>query len=210
MTSWMAREGKTGRKRWKIASIVLLALLIVAFFALLAYGLSNRTTATERSGVTRVGKPAPVFSMALLDGSVFHLDDYAGKPLVINFWASWCPPCRDESPGFERVWSEYQDEGVQFVGVNIQDTKEEAARYVEEFTLTFPNGMDTDGKITIEYGVIGLPVTFFIGATGLVEGRWVGALPEETLEDRTRALIDRSESPDRAKGANTDNFFPLK
>ena len=209
MTSQAAQEGRT-RKRWKIASIILLALLIVAFFALLAYGLSNRTTATGRSGVTRVGKPAPSFAMSLLNGSEFRLEDYAGRPLVINFWASWCPPCRDESPGFERVWKKYRGEGVQFVGVNIQDTKEEAARYAEEFDLTFPNGLDPDGKITVEYGVIGLPVTFFVGANGLVEGRWVGAAPEDKLEEWTRALIDRSGSPDGTEGENPDGFFPLR
>ena len=208
MTGQIGQESGTG-KRWKIASIILLGLLIVAFFALLAYGLSNRTTPTGRSGVTRVGKPAPPFSMSLLDGSEFRSEDYAGIPLVINFWASWCPPCRDESPGFERVWRKYQNEGVQFVGVNIQDTKEEAARYAEEFALTFPNGLDPDGKITVEYGVIGLPVTFFIGANGLVEGRWVGAVPEDKLEDWTRALIDRSGSPDGVEGENPDSFFPL-
>ena len=205
-----ASQESGSRKRWKIVSIVSLALLIVAFFALLAYGLSNRTSATGRSGVTRVGKPAPPFSMTLIDGSEFRLDDHAGKPLVINFWASWCPPCRDESPGFERVWRKYQSQGVQFVGVNIQDTQEQAERYTEEFELTFPNGRDPDGKITVEYGVIGLPVTFFIGANGLVEGRWVGAAPEDRLEDWTRALIDRAVPSDGSNDETPSRFLPLR
>ena len=68
------------------------------------------------------------------------------------------------------------------VGVDIQDTEEDALAYVREFGLSFPNGRDVDGKITVEYGVIGLPVTFFINADGVVEGRWVGALPEDRLE----------------------------
>ena len=75
------------------------------------------------------------------------------------------------------------------MGVDIQDTQEEAVRYVEEFSLTFPNGRDPDGKITVEYGVIGLPVTFFIGSSGVVEGRWVGAIPEDKLEEWVRTLI---------------------
>ena len=198
------------RRHWKLISIAALAALVVAFFTLLAFGLANKSSPTGRSGVTRVGKPAPTFSMTLLNGGEFHLEDHAGRPLVINFWASWCPPCRDESPGFERVWRKYRDSGVQFVGVDIQDTREEAARYVEEFGLTFPNGRDPDGKITVEYGVIGLPVTFFIGANGLVEGRWVGAVPEDKLEDWTRALIDRSVPPDGSDGESYDGFFPLR
>lgn len=198
------------RRHWKQISIASLAVLVVAFFALLAFGLANKTPATGRSGVTRVGKPAPDFSMTLLGGGEFRLEDHAGSPLVINFWASWCPPCRDESPGFERIWQKYRDSGVQFVGVDIQDTQEEAARYVEEFGLTFPNGRDPDGKITVEYGVIGLPVTFFIGANGVVEGRWVGAVPEDKLESWTRALIDRSVPSDDSDGESPDGFFPLR
>lgn len=73
------------RRRWKLISIVTLAALVVAFFALMAYGLANRESPTGRSGVTRVGKPAPQFSMTLLNGGEFHLEDHAGSPLVINF-----------------------------------------------------------------------------------------------------------------------------
>ena len=198
------------RRHWKLVSIASLAVLVVAFFALMAYGLANRESPTGRSGVTRVGKPAPQFSMTLLSGGEFRLEDHAGSPLVINFWASWCPPCRDESPGFERVWQKYRDSGVQFVGVDIQDTQEEAARYVEEFGLTFPNGRDPDGKITVEYGVIGLPVTFFIGANGIVEGRWVGAVPEDKLESWTLALIYRSVLSDDSDSETPNGFFPLR
>lgn len=198
------------RKHWKLISTVALAALVVAFFALLAFGLVNKSPATGRSGVTRIGKPAPDFTMTLLNGGEFRLQDHVGRPLVINFWASWCPPCRDESPGFERVWRKYRDTGVMFVGVDIQDTQEEAARYIEEFNLTFPNGRDPDGKITVEYGVIGLPVTFFIGANGVVEGRWVGAVPEGKLEEWTRSLIDRSTPSDESDGETPDGFFPLE
>ena len=197
------------RKHWKLISTVTLAALVIAFFALLAYGLANKSSATGRSGVTRIGKPAPSFSMTLLDGREFHLEEYAGRPVVMNFWASWCPPCRDESPGFERVWRKYRDTGVLFVGVDIQDAEEEAVRYVEEFGLTFPNGRDLEGKITVEYGVIGLPVTFFIGENGVVEGRWVGAVPEDKLESWTRALVDRSVPSDESDGETPDGFFPL-
>ena len=203
-------QGSKLGRHWKLISIGALALLVIAFFTLLAYGLANRTPATGRSGVTRIGKPAPPFSMTLLGGGEFRLEDHAGSPLVINFWASWCPPCRDESPGFERVWRKYRESGVQFVGVDIQDTEAEAARYMEEFGLTFPNGRDPDGKITVEYGVIGLPVTFFVGANGVVEGRWVGAVPEDKLEERTRALIDRATLPEDSGGETADGFFLLR
>ena len=130
--------------------------------------------------------------------------------MIINFWASWCPPCRQESPGFERVWQKHQDQRVQIVGVDIQDTEEDALAYVNEFGLTFPNGRDIDGKITVEYGVIGLPVTFFISADGMVEDRWVGALPEDRLESWTQALLSGSTPGGETEGETEGGFFRLR
>ncbi len=198
------------RKHWKIGVTIALAALVLAFFALLAFGLANKSPATGRSGVTRVGKPAPIFSMPLLGGGEFHLEDYAGRPLVINFWASWCPPCRNESPGFERMWRKYQGAGIQFVGVDIQDTERDAAEYIQEFGLTFPNGRDPDGAITVDYGVIGLPVTFFVGADGVVRGRWVGAVPEDKLESWALGLIAGSVQEQAPEGETSEGFFPLR
>ncbi len=202
--------------RWKIISIAVFGLLVLALFATLAYGLSNRSTATGRSGLTRVGKPAPDFAMRLLEvdsasspePGEFRLSDYHGRPVVINFWASWCPPCRQESPAFERLWRRYQDTGIQFVGVDIQDEVSDAEAYVREFGLTFPNGVDPDGAITVEYGVIGLPVTFFIGSSGVVEGRWVGAIPEDKLEEWVRTLLaDTGQGEVFRKEGRTEGAF---
>lgn len=188
-----------GSKPMKALATVLFALFALALFAALAYGLSNRSSATGRSGITRVGKPAPDFAMPLLNGGgEFRLSERGDVPAVINFWASWCPPCRDESPAFERTWRTYGDEGggVIFIGVNIQDTQEDAEAYAREFGLTFVNGRDLDGKITIDYGVTGLPVTFFVGRGGNVESVHVGAIAEDDLAERTRALLAGGGMPD--------------
>ena len=184
--------------------------LVLALFAVLAYGLANRSSATGRSGMTRVGKPAPQFAMQLLDGGEFSLSNHEGVPVVMNFWASWCPPCRQESPAFERQWRRYQDTGIQFVGVDIQDDVSEAEAYVREFGLTFPNGLDPDGKITIDYGVIGLPVTFFVGSSGIVEGRWVGAIPEDKLEEWVKTLIADAAPSGEAEGRTEGAFQQLR
>ncbi len=172
---------------WKIAAIAAFAAGTLALFGALAYGLENRSPATGRSGIMRVGKPAPDFAMRLLGeagetGDEFRLADAAGTPLVINFWASWCPPCRDESPAFERQWRLRRDDGgILFVGVNTQDAVEDGEAYIREFGLSFPNGRDPNGRITVDYGVIGLPVTFFVDASGIVRGRKVGAITEDEL-----------------------------
>ncbi len=179
----------------KLALILVFSLAVLGLFALLAFGLYNKTPVTGRSGETRVGKPAPDFSISLLGGGEYRLAERGERPVVINFWASWCPPCRDEAPGLERTWRRYRDEGVDFVGVDIQDAEEDAAAYVEEFGLSFPNGRDATGEITVDYGVIGLPVTFFVAGDGTVVGRSVGALSEERLETWVRELLAGAQPP---------------
>ena len=162
-------------------SLALAGALILGFVVVLAYGLANKTAPTGQSGATRVGKPAPPFDMELYGGGELSYGPESGTPVVLNFWASWCPPCREESPLLERAWRQYEDRGVLFVGVDTQDTEEAAQAYIDEFSLTFPNGLDADGEITVAYGVVGLPVTFFIGSDGVVKRRWVGALTESQL-----------------------------
>ena len=184
----------------KMIYFVVIGVSVFCFFVLLALGLINKSPVTGESGATRVGKVAPDFKMPLIRGGDFAMADYIGRPIIVNFWASWCPPCRDESPGFERTWQRYADDNVLFVGIDIQDTLEDGLAYVESFDLTYPNGIDVDGKITVDYGVIGLPVTFFIGTDGVVKGRWVGALPEANLVSWIEDLIK-----DNATGDNRQN-----
>ena len=198
------------RSRRKLIALAGAGVALAALFALLAIGLINRSPVTGRSGLTRVGKPAPEISMPLLGGGKFELSAHLGSPIVINFWASWCPPCRQESPLLERTWRAYADRGVLFVGVDIQDDPEDALAYVDEFDLTFPNGMDRDGKITVDYGVIGLPVTFFIGAKGIVEGRFVGALREDRLVGWVEALIVGMPRPGELDDENPEAYFKLE
>ena len=196
--------------RNKIIAFAVMGIIVFAFFGLLALGLLNKSPVTGRSGVTRVDKTAPDISMPLLGGGDFQIAEHVGQPIILNFWASWCPPCRDESPGFERTWRRFAPSGVTFVGVDIQDTEADGLAYVQEFGLTFPNGRDTEGKITVDYGVIGLPVTFFIGADGLVKGRWVGALPEARLTGWVEALI-AGRTPDGASDVeNSSSFFEFE
>ena len=204
----VGEQGITAKR--KIIAFAVMGIVVFGFFGLLALGLINKSTVTGKSGMTRVGKAAPNITMPLLGGSEFQMSEYAGRPMVVNFWASWCPPCREESPGFERTWRRFSDSDFLLVGVDIQDTVEDGLAYIREFDLTFPNGIDVDGKITVEYGVIGLPVTFFIGADGIVKGRWVGALPEDRLIGWVEALIARA-TPDGASDVeNTDSFYKFQ
>ena len=165
----------------KSVVLIVVILALVSFLGLMAVGLSNKSSVTGRSGITRVNKPVPEIKMPLFDGGELVLSRYHGQPMVINFWASWCWPCREESPALERTWRSYSDRDVLFVGVDIQDTDSDGRAYIREFDITYPNGTDRDGKITVDYGVIGLPVTFFVNKDGIIERRWVGAVAEEQL-----------------------------
>ena len=158
-----------------------LILVILSFMILMIWGLFNKTSTTGKSGVTMLKKPAPQFTLPLLSGEDLVLADHIGKPMIINFWASWCPPCREEAKILEEVWRAYKSKGVLFIGVGIQDTIEDAVSYLELFNISYPNGLDHDGRITVDYGVIGLPVTFLINERGVVETRWVGAITESEL-----------------------------
>lgn len=186
-------------------------LAVIGFLALLGMGLLNMSPATGMSGVTRVRKPAPDFTLPTFDGGQLSLARYRGQPVVINFWASWCPPCREEAPILERVWRRYTDQGILFIGIDIQDKEEDARAYLKEFDITYPNVMDEDGTVTVDYGVIGIPVTFFIGKTGLVERRWVGAIREDQLSAWVEELIAGvSPAEGEVEGQNLEQFFQLE
>ena len=161
--------------------LAIAALVIVGFLGLLIWGMLNKEPITGLSGITMVNRPAPDFTLTTFEGTAISLEDLRGKPVVINFWASWCPPCRIEAPLIERTWREYKNRGLIFLGVNIQDRKEDALNYIREFDITYPNGPDPTGEISIDYGVSGLPVTFFVSSKGEIVRRWVGAIEKSVL-----------------------------
>ena len=127
-------------------------------------------------------RPAPDFVLTLSDGRVVRLSDFRGRPVVINFWASWCAPCRVEAPALEEAHVRYKDRGVIILGINLWDTGEAAAEFRKVYGQTYPSGPDPRGKIAIEYGVSGIPETFFITPDGKIAAKFVGPLPLATME----------------------------
>ena len=128
---------------------------------------------------------APDFTVVDADGTEVKLSDYVGKPIVLNFWASWCSPCKSEMPAFNAAWEELDGE-VQFLMVNMTDgareTVESAQEYVEGEGFTFPVLFDTKSEAAIAYSAYSLPTTYFIDAEGYVTARAVGAIDGETLQ----------------------------
>ena len=112
--------------------------------------------------------------------------------VVINFWASWCPPCRDEAAYLESTWRAYQDKGVVFLGVDYVDTEVEALEYIAEFDITYPNGPDIGTLISQAYRIQGVPETFYVAKDGTLRGVKIGPLVPPELEDRLEAMLAES------------------
>lgn len=124
---------------------------------------------------------APDFTLRLFDGEYFNLSEHKGRPVVINFFASWCIPCKAEAPSFDKVYREYKTKDVAFLGIAIQDTETKAIGFVNEVGITFPTGLDEDGKIKESFGVFGIPVTYFIDKNGKINYTHAGMMTEDLI-----------------------------
>jgi cytochrome c biogenesis protein CcmG/thiol:disulfide interchange protein DsbE len=188
------------RRSWRLLVALVPA---AAFVALLAFGLAR-----SGSRATLVNE-APDFELPLLSrqDETLSSNDLQGHPVVVNFWASWCIPCREEAPLLERTWRRYKDDGVIFLGVNIKDAESDAEDFIQEFGLTYPNVRDLEQELTRPFGVTGLPETFFIDHNwtffGTVRGNEVGqdqgtvvlgAISEEELITNVELLVRRAAS----------------
>lgn len=143
----------------------------------------------ERREVSLLGKPAPAFQLPLLDGKRMNLAQHKGKDVVVlDFWATWCPPCRVSMPTLVGVTSSYKEKGVVFYGVNQGEGPEDIRAFQKKMRLTFPVALDEDGSVAGLYGIDGIPQTVIIGKDGTVQAVHVGAIPG--LEERLRSDIE--------------------
>jgi len=156
-------------------------LAVVGLLALLIWKVVHQDKGPKLGGGRT--PPAPQFALSKLDGSgKLHLESLRGKVVVLNFWASWCAPCKSEAPRLEAAWRRYRDRGVVVVGVDGQDFSGDAKRFIRKYKLTYPNVHDGPGNTGSKYGVTGYPETYFVDRRGrLVGDRVVGEVSAEKL-----------------------------
>jgi cytochrome c biogenesis protein CcmG, thiol:disulfide interchange protein DsbE len=166
-----------------------LSVIVAALLALLGYVLLHGANAGRTSAL--MGKPAPDFSYTTFDGKTVDLASLRGKPVMVNFWGSWCVPCKDEAPVLQQAWAKYQKTDVQFVGIAIWDQSDAAKAFARSEGATWINGMDNDGKIAIDYGVYGVPESFFISRQGVLVDRYVGPFVGDAGSGRLEQYLQR-------------------
>lgn len=168
-------------------------LIVFALLGLFIMGWLQRQAPPLESGL------APQFELTTFEGETLRLADLRGKAVVLNFWASWCVPCRQEAPALQAMWEKYRAQGVMVIGVDYVDTEKEAKEFISRYRQTYPNGADLGTEISTKYKITGVPETYFITREGQVlggtdpngrpYGNWIGPIPATALEERILKLL---------------------
>jgi len=166
---------------------ILVFVLTIGLIGLFAFGLRARGEAQVSSG------PAPDFAIMSFEGQAIKLSELRGKVVVINIWASWCPPCREEAPFLEKTWQQYKDRGVVFLGVDYVDSETAAKAYLKEFGITYFNGPDIGSEIYQRYRAKGVPETYFVGKNGNLAGNVLGPITRDSAFMTERQFIQKLE-----------------
>lgn len=164
---------------WLAAAVVGLLVISLLTYALLAHPVSPPQS----------GELVPGFSLTSLNGGNMELTSLRGKVIVINFFASWCDPCRQEAPDIEKTWREYRDRGVQFFGIAYKDAASKAQAFLEEFNVTYPYAAESSNSTARSFGVTGVPETFVVDREGRLYHHYIGPVTSAELGRRLDLLL---------------------
>lgn len=187
-----------GMKKIAVASVALLLIFILAEQILVKKDDAEKTTVENQDLVEEIeeygleiGQKAPDFTLETLDGTMVSLQDVKGKKVLLNFWASWCIPCKEEMPHMQKVYEQYNDQNVEILAINLtfgKETPEDAKAFAEELGLTFPILLDRGGKIGDLYKIIPIPTSYFIDEDGYIRWKYMGPMDEEYIIDQLNRL----------------------
>jgi cytochrome c biogenesis protein CcmG/thiol:disulfide interchange protein DsbE len=175
--------------RWVVIGIA------AALVGLLAYGVASQGTDTQLDAAVQEGKrpPAPDASLPRLgEETSGTIDDYRGKVVLVNFWASWCPPCTDELPLLQKTQSAMTRHNATVLGINTRDASEKALEFVDRYKLTFPSLRDGSGDFADRWGLTGYPESFLLDEDGRVVALNRGPLTQNWIDEHVTPLVDRA------------------
>jgi cytochrome c biogenesis protein CcmG, thiol:disulfide interchange protein DsbE len=184
---------KRNARRRRFIIVFAVSIINVALLALLGSQLLIPAQDQSHSADSSLeGHPAPDFTLATLNvhaAPKIELASLKGKPVMLNFWASWCDPCKHEAPLLETTWLRVQGQGIVFLGIDFQDTASGGLSFLRTYGITYPNVVDAAGSVAINYGVTGVPETYFLDRRGVVVQKVIGELTEQTLQSNLQALL---------------------
>ena len=185
----------TGAGRLRAVGQIVAVTAVAALFGLLVWKLAHNESSDLKARISRGERPpAPAFTLGKLsgDGQV-SLADYRGRPLVLNFWASWCRPCATEADVLEESWRTHRDDGLVVLGIDYRDLRSEGRRFARKYGLTYPLVHDGRATLTSRYALTGVPETFVVDRRGRLIGHIEGAVNErDELENEYRSLVRRA------------------
>jgi cytochrome c biogenesis protein CcmG, thiol:disulfide interchange protein DsbE len=187
MTTQAAAGAGVDVRRLPFRYLVIAATLPLILLALLGIVLVARVPA---SSPATQGSVAPDFSLADLDGNPIRLSELRGRPVVLNFWASWCGPCVEEFPLLQAAADRHAADGLVVIGVVFQDRSSAARNFMARNGATWQAAMDPGERVASAYGILGPPETFFIDRDGIIEARQIGQFSAGSLESKVAAIVD--------------------
>ncbi len=153
------------------------------------YAFWHTSTTRPRAGKTKVGKEAPDFTLPQLDGGQLRLSSYRGKVVLLDFWATWCVPCREETPHFVELQQKYGERGLQIIGVSMDDSPDPVRPFYQQFHMNYPVVMGTADVGSAYGGVLGLPIAFLIDRDGHIYSKHMGATDATVFDNDLKALL---------------------
>ena len=187
MTADAAPRRAVDLRRLPLGALVVAALVPLITLGVLGAIVAQRLPATPPA---IVGSVAPSFALADIDGDTVRLEDLRGRPVIVNFWASWCMPCVEEFPLLRAAAERHADDGLAVVGIVYQDRTQAARDFMARNGATWPALMDPGDRVASAYGIVGPPETFFVGRDGTIVARQIGQFSAASLDEKVAAIID--------------------